>query len=393
MDTSVITNLDIQEYLSRRVEPLLIKGLKELAEKKPQNPLEYLAQYLIRNNTEFDEPQEQLQLKQENKPKFKMHEEKEEEQQQLSEQEEDEFSEEQENELKNKQLQAKEKGVRSGVSAEVFGEHNRREDFIPQVIQKTEEQKGRISQRLSQAFMFSGLDEKEKETVINAMEEKQFKAGEVVIQQGDDGNNLFVIDQGELECFKKYQNQEEEKFQKNYHPGESFGELALLYNTPRAATVKCVSNCVLFALDRDCFIHIVKDATVRKRLKYEELLASIEILKEMDPYDRSYLTDALVPKIVKQGDLIYKEGETVGTFYFIEDGQVAITQNEKKILDLKEKDYFGELEVLTNSATRSVTATAQTECKLLGLESNQFQWLLFKPLEDLFRVAKVRYNQ
>lgn len=84
---------------------------------------------------------------------------------------------------------------------------------------------------------------------------------------------------------------------KKYSAGESFGELALLYNTPRAATVKCITDCVLFALDRDCFIHIVKDATVRKRLKYEEFLASIPILKEMDPYDRSYLTDALIPKV------------------------------------------------------------------------------------------------
>jgi len=47
--------------------------------------------------------------------------------------------------------------------------------------------------------------------------------------------------------------------------GESFGELALLYNAPRAASIKAKTNCVLFGLDRDCFNHIVKDAACRKR--------------------------------------------------------------------------------------------------------------------------------
>ena len=45
---------------------------------------------------------------------------------------------------------------------------------------------------------------------------------------------------------------------KVYHPGDSFGELALLYNAPRAATIISKTNSVLFSLDRDTFNNIVK---------------------------------------------------------------------------------------------------------------------------------------
>jgi cAMP-dependent protein kinase regulator len=61
------------------------------------------------------------------------------------------------------------------VSAEVFGDHNKKGDFKPRVIPKKPEQKERITKRIMQAFMFSALDEKERIIVIDAMEEKRFK--------------------------------------------------------------------------------------------------------------------------------------------------------------------------------------------------------------------------
>ena len=54
----------------------------------------------------------------------------------------------------------------------------------------------------------------------------------------------------------------EEKYLKTYEPGEAFGELALLYNAPRAATIKAKNNCTLWVLDRNTFNHIVKDASM-----------------------------------------------------------------------------------------------------------------------------------
>jgi cAMP-dependent protein kinase regulator len=54
--------------------------------------------------------------------------------------------------------------------------------------------------------------------------------------------------------------EEQPKHLKNYEPGDSFGELALLYNAPRAATIISKTDSDLWVLDRNTFNHIVKDA-------------------------------------------------------------------------------------------------------------------------------------
>lgn len=74
------------------------------------------------------------------------------------------------------EIAKKEKNVaRTSVSAEVYGKFNKKENFKPKIVPKTQQQKDRIAIRLNQAFMFSSLDEKEKEIVINAMEEVKIK--------------------------------------------------------------------------------------------------------------------------------------------------------------------------------------------------------------------------
>ena len=80
-----------------------------------------------------------------------------------------------------------------------------------------------------------------------------------------------------------------------YESGDAFGELALLYNAPRAATIKSIEDGILFALDRETFNHIVKDASAKKRARYEEFLGRIELLDTIDPYERSKIADAVRP--------------------------------------------------------------------------------------------------
>merc|ERR1719188_1707792 len=94
------------------------------------------------------------------------------------------------------------------------------------------------------------------DVVLMAMAEKNFPSGSRIITEGDDGNHLYVIEDGSPVCKKMIDG--ENKVVKKCKPGDVFGELALLYNNPRAATVEAVDKCLCWQLDRETFNYIVK---------------------------------------------------------------------------------------------------------------------------------------
>ena len=89
--------------------------------------------------------------------------------------------------------------------------------------------------------MFTALEEKEFNIVVDAIEVIDGKSGDYIIREGDQGDCMYVLDQGALDCTKIFPSDTnpnpDPTFLKTYAPGESFGELALLYNAPRAATI------------------------------------------------------------------------------------------------------------------------------------------------------------
>ena len=60
--------------------------------------------------------------------------------------------------------------------------------------------------------------------------------------------------------------------------GASFGELALIYGTPRAADVRARTQLKLWAIDRDSYRRILMGSTQKKRRMYEEFLSKVSIL-------------------------------------------------------------------------------------------------------------------
>jgi len=152
--------------------------------------------------------------------------------------------------------------------------------------------------------MFTALDPQEFKIVVDAIEEFTGKAGDVIIKEGDQGDCMYVLESGNLDCTKLFSGNTEPTFLKEYVPGEGFGELALLYNAPRAATIKGKTDFICWKLDRDTFNHIVKDAASKKREKYDNFLSSVEILKSMDPYERSKLGDAVKEEAFKKDETI-----------------------------------------------------------------------------------------
>jgi len=181
----------------------------------------------------------------------------------------------------------KTRGPRASVSAEAFGLHNKKEDFKARVVPKEQAAKDAIMEKINLSFMFSGLDANEMNVVVDAMEEKKCFKNEQVIKEGDEGDCLYVVGQGTLSCTKIFKGNSDPTFLKQYQPGEAFGELALLYNAPRAATITSDAESILYVLDRATFNHIVKDAAIRKKEKYEVFLKTVKLLETLDDYERS----------------------------------------------------------------------------------------------------------
>jgi cAMP-dependent protein kinase regulator len=182
--------------------------------------------------------------------------------------------------------------------------------------------------------MFSGLDDSEKAIVVDAMEEKKTFKNECVIKEGDDGDCLFVVASGTLACTKVFKGNTDATFLKRYEAGDAFGELALLYNAPRAATITSDNESLLYVLDRATFNHIVKDASVRKREKYDGFLKQIKLLETMDDYERSQVSEAFQDAKFEAGDTIIKEGEEGKEIFFLLEGEATA----QKLVDGEAKE-------------------------------------------------------
>lgn len=263
--------------------------------------------------------------------------------------------------------------ARTSVSAEAYGEWNTKKSFVAPVIPKTDEQKDRLRVVLSKSFLFSSLEDNDVTVVIGAMSEVTAPEGEIVINQGDEGDFLFVVETGKLDCSIKIG--DTEKIVGSCEAGGSFGELALLYMQPRSASVKAVQACVLWKLDRETFNHIVKESAQKKRQRYDAFLAKVPLLCNMDAYERSQLADALKVEVFGDGSVIFKQGDVGNKFYILEDGNAVATKEAQEVMKYSSGDYFGELALIRNQP-RAATITAKGEAKLLSVDSKSFTRLL-----------------
>jgi len=255
--------------------------------------------------------------------------------------------------------------------------------------------KKRISAKVMQSFLFNTLEEKDCNTVIDAMEEVKFKAGDTIIRQGDNGDVLYLIEEGHLDCYKTFKKEEGEKYLKTYMPGEAFGELALLYNAPRAATIKAKTNTILWSLDRETFNNIVKEAAMKKREKYEAFLKNVDIFSTMDPYELSQVADALSVIKYNKEEYIIKQDDPGDNFYLILEGEAYATKSFKEgskaefVMDYVKGSYFGELALIKNEP-RAANVIAKTESKILKLDRMSFK-RLHGPIENILKRNSTAY--
>ncbi|XP_059615499.1 cAMP-dependent protein kinase type II regulatory subunit isoform X1 [Phlebotomus argentipes] len=272
---------------------------------------------------------------------------------------------------------------RKSVFAETYDPENDPDDDegATAIFPKTDEQRARLVESVKNILLFRSLDKEQMNQVLDAMFEKIVRTDEYIIRQGDDGDNFYVIESGKYRAFVG------ETLIHTYDNSGSFGELALLYNMPRAATIQAATEGQLWAMDRQTFRRILLKSAFRKRKMYESLLDNVPMLKALQNYERMNLADALIPKSYGKGERIIKQGDVADGMYFIEDGSVSIRiqqdEGEIEISVLGKGQYFGELALVTHRS-RAASAYAADNVKVAFLDVDAFERLL-GPCMDIMK--------
>jgi cAMP-dependent protein kinase regulator len=280
--------------------------------------------------------------------------------------------------------------ARQSVSAEAYGAWNKKAAFKPPSYPKTDEQKERLNATLMKNFMFADLEEKDMDIILMAMKELVIPAGETIITEGDNGDFLFVVESGSLDCVKN------DAVVKTCNEGDVFGELALLYNTTRAASVVAKNACVCWQLDRETVNNIVKDAAVNRRNRHATFLKSVSLISNIGEYERSQIADALKGETFEKGHIIVRQDDPGDRFYILEEGSLYAMKNipgegEKRVMDYKPGDYFGELALLRNQPRAASVIVESQSAKVLSMSRIAFSKML-GPLNDLLAKQVASYE-
>ncbi|KAL8568459.1 hypothetical protein ACOMHN_065202 [Nucella lapillus] len=280
---------------------------------------------------------------------------------------------------------------RHSVSAERYNPEEDDDDDENRVVwPKSDSQRQRLTEAVSGILLFKCLEHEQMQEVLDAMFEKQVNPGETVIIQGDDGDNFYVIDSGVYDVLVSVKGDEKKVYQ--FDNKGSFGELALMYNMPRSATVRAVTPGTLWAMDRNSFRKIVLKSAFRKRKKYESLLEGVNILQCLDSYERMTLADALVTQVYEDGESIIEQGDTADGMYFVEDGHLKVTiashDGQEQEITQQQTAYFGEL-ALINNKPRTANVYAVGKVKVAFLERECFERLLGPCMEIMKRNSQL----
>uniref|UniRef100_A0A8C2K8Y1 cGMP-dependent protein kinase n=1 Tax=Cyprinus carpio TaxID=7962 RepID=A0A8C2K8Y1_CYPCA len=275
----------------------------------------------------------------------------------------------------HRRLKAKE-----GVSAEPTSRHFCRDHHHisteRQRIRKDSGTKKLINEAIMNNDFLKKLEPQHTREMVDCMYEKIYSAEQLVIQEGEPGNYLYVLAEGLLEVIQNG------KLLGQMRPGTAFGELAILYNCKRTATVKAVTQSHIWALDRQTFQTIMMRSTQARHEEYFSFLRSVSLLKDLPEEKLAKIIDCLEVEYFDKGEYIIREGEEGNTFFIIAKGEVLVTQTtegfsepqEIKILGVG--DYFGEKALISEDVRSANIIAKENDTQCLVVDRDNFNQMV-----------------
>lgn len=246
--------------------------------------------------------------------------------------------------------------------------------FTAPIFPKTIEEKQLIRNALKTNFVFAACTERELRTIIDAFEEFDFSINEKIIVQGDVGDYFYVLKTGNVRF------EVNEKIVANASTGATFGELALLYSSPRSASAIAESNFVqLYRVDQKSFRYIMQSQTMKTEKAKKELLEGVKFLNFLEGDDINKLVHTMVPRVFHEGEYITRNGEEGDTLYVIQEGNVRVTDVpafsvKKENQELGPGDHFGETALLHKEEhAKSATVVGISKGLLLSIDRKTFE--------------------
>ena len=255
---------------------------------------------------------------------------------------------------------------------------------------------GFLAECMEKVLIFGPLDASRRKGILGKMWEKEVEAGQILIREGGTGRDaeeMYVVKSGYLEVTVTVNGTRLRVNRKER--GDVFGEVALLFDLPRNATVTATSDCVVWVLDRTTCRSAVKESAEDQEMQNLAFLNSVPILAPLDPMERQILASAVESVKFAPGEEVFREGQEGDVFYMIKEGEATVTQLSKEdatpliVNQLFSSDFFGE-KALFDNASRNATVTAKPDkgCTCLCLSRDKFVQIL-GPLQDLIEREKM----
>ena len=224
-----------------------------------------------------------------------------------------------------------------------------------------------------------------RDRVVSNLREAEYRFGDIIVREGDPGDAYYILTSGHARVFKTSDTGDEISLGV-MREGDEFGEMALVLDEPRSATVRCSSDVTVLRLDRQDFQRLLGEIpelsdAIALRVRHRALQSFLREFSELRrlpfPVQRA-LVEHLTPISARAGELIIREGDAPGPMFVIEDGRArvfrAVDGSTRNLAFLRAGDYFGELSVLRGSP-RTASVEALSPCRLLALASEDLSAL------------------
>jgi len=239
------------------------------------------------------------------------------------------------------------------------------------------------------------LEEAQLENLVAGAWKKPCNPGDVIIEQNDlQAEEFFVVKDGEYEI-SVAQGQGDSTNDKAFaasvvgtvKEGASFGELALLYQAPRAATVTCKVRGTLFVIDRTMFKAVLREFNEEKVNSFMKIINQIRLFDCLLSDEKDALANALVETHFIMGECIIKEGDKGDAFYILAKGAITFTKKDQQTGEDKVISYmdaakpekgcfFGERSLLKKELRAATARVTSSEAVALALTKDRFEELL-----------------